>query len=91
MERRLEDVRHHEVEAGAPVIGRLATEMDASNIIELRVCVGAFHSNGIDVRADNEPGAASAGDARENARASTNIQHRHAWLLPAKHINRSGA
>jgi hypothetical protein len=75
------------------VIGQLVAEMDAAlaRAIQLRMRLGAFHSNRINVRADNQTGATGAGDARENASASPNIQHRRPRLLAAQQIHRSRA
>ena len=76
LKRRFQNVRDHEIKARAPVIGRFAAELDFNPMtVQVRMRLGARHGDGIDVRPNNEAGAASAGDSGKDSRTGSNVQN----------------
>jgi hypothetical protein len=73
------------------MIGRFGAELDFNRMsIEIRVRLGAREGNGIGIRPDNQPSAATSGDPGKHTRTGSYIQNRFWLALAAKQVHGCG-
>jgi hypothetical protein len=91
LQRRFQNVRDHEIKARAPVIRRFTAEVNFNPmVVQVRMRLGARHSDGIDICSDDAASAAGTGDSGKDSRTRSNVQNRLRWAPPAKHIHGCG-